>query len=144
MGYRCVQVMCTLQSTSFISCWKHMHRSANTNVNYQCGRFLLIARFVRWEVVLLQIREHTYKGHTDSVDQLCWHPSDPSLFVTASGDKTVRIWDWRSSKTVASISTKGTNVCLQMMSGYLKKHLNVLIFVSILVALHVQKRSLRL
>ncbi|PIK44139.1 hypothetical protein BSL78_18991 [Apostichopus japonicus] len=56
------------------------------------------------------IREHTYKGHTDSVDQLCWHPSDPSLFVTASGDKTVRIWDWRSSKTIASISTKGENI----------------------------------
>jgi THO complex subunit 3 len=26
-------------------------------------------------------KEHTCKGHTDSVDQLCWHPKDPDLLV---------------------------------------------------------------
>ncbi len=36
------------------------------------------------------------KGHSDSVDQLCWHPSHPELLVTASGDKTIRVWDARS------------------------------------------------
>ncbi|KAJ8026055.1 THO complex subunit 3 [Holothuria leucospilota] len=59
---------------------------------------------------LPQIREHTYKGHSDSVDQLCWHPSDPYLFVTASGDKTVRIWDWRNSKKVTTVNTRGENI----------------------------------
>lgn len=36
------------------------------------------------------------KGHTDSVDQLCWDPKHAELLATASGDKTVRLWDARS------------------------------------------------
>ncbi|KAK5804092.1 hypothetical protein PVK06_031741 [Gossypium arboreum] len=35
------------------------------------------------------------KGHTDSVDQLCWDPKHADLIATASGDKTVRLWDAR-------------------------------------------------
>ena len=41
-------------------------------------------------IVTLVLQEHVHKGHTDSVDQLCWHPSNPALLATASGDKTVR------------------------------------------------------
>ncbi|XP_013406023.1 THO complex subunit 3 [Lingula anatina] len=55
-------------------------------------------------------KEHTFRGHGDSVDQLCWHPTHPELLVTASGDKTVRLWDARTSKTVATVNTKGENI----------------------------------
>ena len=55
----------------------------------------------------LQSKDNTFRGHTDSVDQLCWHPSNSDLLVTASGDKTVRLWDARSRKPVATIATKG-------------------------------------
>ena len=48
----------------------------------------------------------TYRGHSDSVDQLVWHPSDPDMLATASGDRTVRIWDARLSKSVANVQTK--------------------------------------
>ena len=48
----------------------------------------------------------TNRGHGDSVDQLVWHPSDPDMLATASGDRTVRIWDARLSKAVANIATK--------------------------------------
>ncbi|XP_067656853.1 THO complex subunit 3-like [Haliotis asinina] len=55
-------------------------------------------------------KDHIFRGHGDSVDQLCWHPRNPDLLVTASGDKTVRIWDTRSSKSAATINTKGENI----------------------------------
>lgn len=55
----------------------------------------------------LQVKENNYRGHGDSVDQLCWHPSNPDLFVTASGDKTIRIWDVRTTKCIATVNTKG-------------------------------------
>lgn len=43
-----------------------------------------------------KVKEIELKGHTDSVDQLCWDPKHSDLIATASGDKTVRLWDARS------------------------------------------------
>lgn len=57
-----------------------------------------------------QSKELTFRGHTGSVDQLCWHATQPDLLSTASGDRSVRIWDIRSSKPPAVISTKGENI----------------------------------
>merc|ERR1711953_50935 len=56
------------------------------------------------------VKENSYKGHGDAVDQLVWHPTNPLLFATASGDKTVRIWDVRTAKAAATINTKGENL----------------------------------
>ncbi|XP_035207449.1 THO complex subunit 3-like [Stegodyphus dumicola] len=55
-------------------------------------------------------KEYVFKGHGDSVDQLCWHPTNPDLLATASLDKTVRIWDARFQKSVATVQTKGENI----------------------------------
>jgi len=54
--------------------------------------------------------EAELKGHTDGVDQLCWHPSHQDQLATASGDKSVRFWDARSAKCVAPIATSGENI----------------------------------
>ncbi|CDQ89983.1 unnamed protein product [Oncorhynchus mykiss] len=56
------------------------------------------------------VKENNYRGHGDSVDQLCWHPTNPDVFVTASGDKTIRIWDVRTTKCTATVNTKGENI----------------------------------
>ena len=56
---------------------------------------------------LTKVKDHTCRGHGDSVDQLCWHPTHPDLLVTAAGDKTVRMWDARAAKSVATVTTKG-------------------------------------
>ena len=50
------------------------------------------------------------KGHTDSVDQLRWDPLQPEVLGTASGDRTVRIWDARTSKCASVIETRGENI----------------------------------
>lgn len=55
-------------------------------------------------------KETTYRGHSGSVDQLCWHHTRADLLSTASGDKTVRIWDTRAGKCAHVISTKGENI----------------------------------
>ncbi|CAG2181619.1 unnamed protein product, partial [Oppiella nova] len=55
-------------------------------------------------------KEHTFKGHSDSVDQLCWHPTHADLLSTASLDRTVRLWDARTSKCVTTVQTKGENI----------------------------------
>ncbi|KAL1115432.1 hypothetical protein AAG570_007462, partial [Ranatra chinensis] len=55
-------------------------------------------------------KENTFRGHSGSVDQLCWHSSEPDLLATASGDKSVRVWDVRMQKCVATIVTKGENI----------------------------------
>lgn len=50
------------------------------------------------------------RGHTDSVDQLRWDPKHAELLGTASGDKTVRIWDCRTGKCAQAIETRGENI----------------------------------
>ncbi|KAG0239968.1 hypothetical protein BGW41_007363 [Actinomortierella wolfii] len=50
------------------------------------------------------------RGHSESVDQLCWDPTHPDHLATASGDKTVRIWDARSAKSIHTIATNGQNI----------------------------------
>lgn len=52
-------------------------------------------------------KEKTFYGHNGPVDQLTWHCSNPDFLATASGDKTVRIWDTRAQKSVTTINTKG-------------------------------------
>lgn len=44
------------------------------------------------------------------MDQLCWHATNADLLSTASGDKTVRIWDIRAGKCSTVTNTKGENI----------------------------------
>ncbi|XP_046383965.1 THO complex subunit 3 [Ischnura elegans] len=92
------------------------HTSKVHSVGWSCdGRRLASGSFDKSVSIFLLDRdrlnkEFTFRGHGGSVDQLCWHASNPELLSTASGDKTVRIWDVRSQKSAATINTKGENI----------------------------------
>ncbi|CAG0894488.1 unnamed protein product [Cyprideis torosa] len=61
-------------------------------------------------LVSMYVKDHVFRGHQDAVDQLVWHKTNADLLATASGDRTVRIWDSRASKCQANIPTKGENI----------------------------------
>ena len=102
------------------SVWHHVLLLATPI--HQENDYLVISDFK----IHFQSKDHTLRGHGDSVDQLCWHPRSADLLATASGDKTVRLWDARAAKSVATITTKGMRVLVYLV-GYLPVYKDCLI-----------------
>ena len=57
-----------------------------------------------------------FKGHTGSVEEIQWSPSEQSVFASASSDGTIRIWDVRSKSRNPAISMQVSNVDVNVMS----------------------------
>lgn len=77
--------------------------------------FLYVPVHSKSLISLLQgkVKDVELKGHTDSVDQLCWDPKHAELIATASGDKTVRLWDARSKFKFFRTSIKRQKCCMK-------------------------------
>ncbi|KKA30289.1 hypothetical protein TD95_003872 [Thielaviopsis punctulata] len=57
-----------------------------------------------------------FSGHTASVEDVHWSPSEASVFASASADGTVRIWDIRSKSKKAVMSVQASNVDVNVIS----------------------------
>jgi len=92
------------------------HRKKVHTVAWSCGGQKVATGSVDQAVRIWSIDESgngksaELMGHQDSVDQLRWDPCNPEVLCTASGDKTVRIWDARSNKQVHAVETRGENI----------------------------------
>jgi len=57
------------------------------------------------------VDKEPYSGHTDSVEDIQWSPSEAHVFASSSVDKTVKLWDTRKGKqAVATINAHDTDV----------------------------------
>ncbi|GAA6018333.1 hypothetical protein JCM11491_005936 [Sporobolomyces phaffii] len=66
-----------------------------------------LGEFVKGDMYIRDLR-HT-SGHVAAVSSVAWHPTDPSVFATASSDSTVRVWDKanrRASKSTIVVKSK--------------------------------------
>ncbi|KAK4173745.1 putative ribosome assembly protein [Triangularia setosa] len=57
-----------------------------------------------------------FAGHTSSVEELQWSPSEASVFASASSDGTIRVWDVRSKARKPALSMQVSNVDVNVMS----------------------------
>nr|KAJ0227083.1 hypothetical protein LSAT_V11C100048840 [Lactuca sativa] len=63
-----------------------------------------------WIKQLSKVKDLELKGHTNSVDQLCWDPKHAHLIATTSGDKNVCLWDVCSGKCSQQAELSGENI----------------------------------
>lgn len=57
-----------------------------------------------------------FTGHTSSVEELQWSPSERNVFASASTDGTVKIWDARSKSRKAAVSVQVSNTDVNVLS----------------------------
>jgi ribosome assembly protein RRB1 len=57
-----------------------------------------------------------YTGHTGSIEEIQWSPTEKSVFASASSDSYVKIWDTRSKSHSAVISVHVSNTDVNVLS----------------------------
>ncbi|TAQ84259.1 hypothetical protein B7494_g7416 [Chlorociboria aeruginascens] len=55
-------------------------------------------------------------GHTGSIEELQWSPSEKNVFASASSDGTIKVWDVRSKSRTAALSVQISDTDVNVMS----------------------------
>lgn len=63
-----------------------------------------------------QTDNRAFQGHTGSVEEIQWSPSEASVFASASSDGTVRIWDVRSKGRKPAITMQVSDYDVNVLS----------------------------
>lgn len=63
-----------------------------------------------------QTDSRPFQGHTSSVEEIQWSPSEQSVFASASSDGTVRVWDIRSKGRKPAITVQVSDYDVNVMS----------------------------
>ncbi|KAL6850565.1 Ribosome assembly protein rrb1 [Amphichorda felina] len=63
-----------------------------------------------------QTDNRPFQGHTGSVEEIQWSPSEQSVFASASSDGTIRIWDVRSKARKPAITMQVSDYDVNVMS----------------------------
>jgi ribosome assembly protein RRB1 len=57
-----------------------------------------------------------FLGHTSSVEELQWSPSERNVFASASSDGTIKVWDIRSKSRSAALTVQVSDTDVNVMS----------------------------
>ncbi|KAG5958581.1 hypothetical protein E4U58_005331 [Claviceps cyperi] len=57
-----------------------------------------------------------FQGHTNSIEEIQWSPSEQSVFASASSDGTIRVWDVRSKSRTPALTVQVSRHDVNVMS----------------------------
>lgn len=91
------------------------HRDRIYDLSFNCEGTLLAtgsgdSKVLTWDVTAGFSKYSELKGHSELVERLAWHPTDPHILVSASEDKTTKVWDIRKKGFVVSHKNKNPNL----------------------------------
>ena len=62
-----------------------------------------------WHLVTT-IAMYDQGGHTNSLEDIQWSPTEENVIASCSSDKTIRIWDTRASKNMLTVVAHDSDV----------------------------------
>ncbi|CAK7225864.1 Ribosome assembly protein rrb1 [Sporothrix curviconia] len=108
--------VCTIRahkSEGYALDWSPLHAAGRLLTGDNDGRMFVTTRTDGGGFVT---DTRPFVGHTGSVEEIQWSPSEASVFASASSDGTIRIWDVRSKSRQAAITVQVSTTDVNVMS----------------------------